>query len=245
MFIQDIPTFTAKGEQGIVGAFFQNPDREIIGARHATDYIAIPPFRGPSGIARFNNVLPGFAALGAFTISNRNRNLPETIRWVDFWFSEQGAEMKYLGLEGVTFTRFPDGSRRLTELITNNPNGLNQPQAIGQWAIAWAGGGTPIFATQEMVQARVALGAADFSQVVTPYLDLVAVPVLSFTPAEQQQLNPIISDMITYIDESKVQFVTGRRPLSQWDAYVRNIRNMGADRYVAAYQAAFDRFMGR
>ena len=58
-----------------------------------------------------------------------------------------------------------------------------------------------------------------------------------------ENVNPIISDMITYINETKVQFVTGRRPLSQWDAYVRDVRNMGADRYVQIYQASYDRFM--
>jgi putative aldouronate transport system substrate-binding protein len=58
-------------------------------------------------------------------------------------------------------------------------------------------------------------------------------------------LNPIISDMITYLNESRVQFVTGRRPLAQWDAFTANVRRMGADRYVALHQASFDRFMGR
>ena len=73
-------------------------------------------------------------------------------------------------------------------------------------------------------------------------LNLIAIPLLTFTPAEQTQLNPIISDMITYITEMQVQFITGRRPFSQWDAFVRDVRNMGADRFVAINQAAWDRF---
>jgi putative aldouronate transport system substrate-binding protein len=243
MFTQDIPAFTAKGEQDLIGAFFKNGSPEIIGGRNARYFVTAPPPRGPGG-QNFNNTSVGLS-LGAFAISNVNRNLPETLRWVDWWYTEEGATMIWLGPENITWRRLPDGSRQVTELITNNPDGLNAPQSIGQWAIGWAGGGCPVFATDEMERARLLPIVFDSFEVMRPFINIAAMPMLSFTIPEQQQLNPIISDMITYINESRVQFVTGRRPLAQWDAYVANVRRMGADRYVALQQAAFDRFMGR
>ncbi|MCL2833582.1 MAG: extracellular solute-binding protein [Treponema sp.] len=244
MFTQDIPTFTAKGEQDLIGAFFANNSPEIIGAKHTNDFVSAPPPKGPSGQAVFNNTGPTFG-IGPFAISNQNKHVAETMRWIDFYYGEEGATMLWLGPEGVTWARQPDGSRRVTELVTNNPDGLNAPQSIGQYAIGWAGGGCPVFATDEMEKARLPAILYTSYDIVKPFIKLAAMPILSFTTAEQDELNPINSDMITYIDEAKVQFVTGRRPLSQWDAYVRDVKNMGADRYVAIYQAAYDRFSGK
>jgi putative aldouronate transport system substrate-binding protein len=244
MFTQDIPTFTAKGEQDIIGAFFTNNSPEIIGAKYTNDFITAPPPRGRSGQAIFNNIGPSFNS-GGFAISNQCKYPAEAIRWIDFYYGEEGATMIWLGPEGVTWARQPDGSRRVTEFVTNNPNGLNAPQSIGQYAIGWAGGGCPAYATEELERARLPPVMFDAYDIVEPFIKVAATPRLSFTTAEQDQLNPLISDIIAYINESKVQFVTGRRPLSQWDAYVREVRNMGADRYLALYQASYDRYSGK
>jgi hypothetical protein len=96
-----------------------------------------------------------------------------------------------------------------------------------------------------MERARLPQIMYDAFDIMRPYIDVVALPILSFTVAEQNELNPINMDMLTYIRESRVQFVTGRRPMAQWDTYVASVRRMGADRYVALYQTAFNRFMGR
>ena len=36
-------------------------------------------------------------------------------------------------------------------------------------------------------------------------------------------------------------FITGAKPLSDWDAFVAQIRSMGIDRCIALQQAALDR----
>ena len=82
----------------------------------------------------------------------------------------------------------------------------------------------------------------DSYDIIKPYISVKPLPLLSFTTAEQDQLNALSDDILTYINEQRVQFVTGRRPLSQWNAFVNDIKNMGADRYVALYQASWDRY---
>ena len=241
MFTQDIPAFTAKGEQNLIGAFYINNSPEIIGGRMSLDYVPAPPPKGPAGQV-YNNFGSVFG-LGPFAISKQNKYLAETIRWLDWYYGEEGATMLWLGPENVTWRRLPDGTRRVTELITNNPAGLNAPQSIGQYAIGWAGGGCPVFATDEMERARLPAIVFEAYEMIKPLVKVTAIPILSFTTAEQNELNPINSDMLTYITESRVQFVTGRRPFSQWDAYVADIKKMGADRYVALQQASFDRYM--
>ena len=164
------------------------------------------------------------------------------MRWIDYYYSYEGSLIMRLGLEGVTYVRNPDGSFSMTDYVLRNPNGMSAPQAIGQYAIGFAGGLCVEFSREEFERARLPESTFIAYEVMRPFLNVKAMPILSFTPSEQDQLNPIIQDMVTYINESRVQFITGRLPLSQWDTYVRNIRNMGVERYVAIYQAAWDRF---
>ncbi|MCL2832063.1 MAG: extracellular solute-binding protein [Treponema sp.] len=240
MFTQDIPTFTAKGEQDLIGAFFFNNTPDIIGSKY-NDFVTTPPFKGNYGPAVDNNIGVPFN-LGAFAISNQNKYPAETMRWIDYYYGYEGSLLIRLGQEGVTYIKNPDGSYALTDLITKNPNGLNMPQAIGQYAIGFAGGGCPEFAREEFERARLPSVVFDSYDIIKPYISVKALPMLSFTTAEQDQLNALTDDIVTYITEQRIQFVTGRRPLSQWNSYVNDIKNMGADRYVALYQASWDRY---
>jgi putative aldouronate transport system substrate-binding protein len=130
----------------------------------------------------------------------------------------------------------------MTDLIRKNPNGLNMPQAIGQYAIGFAGGGCPVYVTDVLEQARLQPIVFSTYDMIKPTVSVKALPILSFTTAEQDELNPLISDIITYARESRVQFVTGRLPLSQWDSYVKRINDMGGARYTAILQTAYERW---
>lgn len=50
------------------------------------------------------------------------------------------------------------------------------------------------------------------------------------------------TDMQTYIEEMTAAFITGARPLSEWDAYVAEFNRMSLDRYMEVYQTMYDRY---
>jgi len=233
--------FTAKGEQNIIGTFTGNA-REQIGAKNSPDCYPVTPFKDSTGTRVYNAAHMYMPNLGAFAISRQSKYPLEAMRWIDFWYGPEGAKLGWIGIEGVTYTVQPDGSYLFTDLILKNPNGLNQAQAIGQYLLGWSGGGIPIVADLHLDWARRLIPQYEGYELAKKYLNVKALPILTFTLAEQQELNPIQTDLITYLDESRVQFVTGRKPFSQWDAYVNDIRRMGADRFVAVYQTAWDRF---
>jgi putative aldouronate transport system substrate-binding protein len=242
MFTHDIPTFTAKGEQDLIGAFFHNANPEIIGAINQDYFVPCPAFIGKDGKpAVFNNLSLTYG-LGAFAISNKNKHLPETLRWIDYYYGDEGALLLWLGEPGVTYNKNADGSFTLTDLVLKNPNGLNLPQAMGQYAIGFAGGACPVYTTESLERARLQPVVFTAYDMIEPTISIEALPLLSFTIAEQDELNALTSDIKTYIDESRIQFITGRLPLSQWDNYVRTINNMGAARYTAILQASYDRW---
>jgi putative aldouronate transport system substrate-binding protein len=66
-------------------------------------------------------------------------------------------------------------------------------------------------------------------------------PSFLFTPAEQNRLNALTSDIFTYVREMRVKFIAGAVPFSEWDSYVETIRRMKVDELIRIYQAAYDR----
>jgi putative aldouronate transport system substrate-binding protein len=50
------------------------------------------------------------------------------------------------------------------------------------------------------------------------------------------------TDLKTYVDTAMDEFITGRRPFSQWDAYVRAVKNLGVDSAVASVQSWYDAY---
>ena len=62
---------------------------------------------------------------------------------------------------------------------------------------------------------------------------------------EQKAATAAIEDIGTYISEMFVKFITGQEPLTNYDNYIDTLQKMGMDDLIAAYQAAYDRYLAR
>ncbi|MGI5855814.1 MAG: hypothetical protein ACOX64_05035 [Candidatus Merdivicinus sp.] len=49
------------------------------------------------------------------------------------------------------------------------------------------------------------------------------------------------ADMMDYVTSSMAEFITGNRSLNDWDGYLKTLKEMGLERYVALRQSGFDR----
>ncbi len=241
-FTQDIPAFTAKGEQDRIGAFFNNGSPEIIGAVNDEFFDAMLPLENDEGERVFNHTGP-LAASGAFAISSSNPYPRESMRWIDYYYGEEGSLLMWLGEEGVSYVDNGDGTYDLTELISANPEGLNVPQSMGQFALGFAGGGCPVYVFEEYEEARLLPIVFESHEVIAPYIQLDTAITYLYTIEEQNRLNALTADIITYINEMKVAFVTGRSSIDDgWDEYVETLEGMGLQEYVDIHQASYDRW---
>lgn len=241
-FTQDIPTFTAKGEQNIIGAFFHNGSPEIIGSSQDDNFEAMPPLTNIYGKQSFNYIDP-LAGSGAFALSSTNEYPRESMRWIDYYYGEEGGTLIRLGVEGLTYIDNGDGTFALTELIKNNPDGLNVPQSMGQYAIGFAGGGCPEFARESHEKARLSPVSWESYEVVKDHIDLETSITFLFTVEEQNRLNALTADIVKYIDEMRIQFVTNKASFDEWDDYIETLNKMGLEEYVEIHQASYDRWV--
>ena len=66
-------------------------------------------------------------------------------------------------------------------------------------------------------------------------------PSLNYTEEEADGISGIATDVTTYVSSSMAEFITGNRPLSDWDNYLEELDNMGLQQMIEKAQAAYDR----
>ncbi len=73
----------------------------------------------------------------------------------------------------------------------------------------------------------------------------LATPYLYMTDEESKTISKIKADLSTYVSEMTLKFITGTEPLSNYDAYMQNLKTIGVDKYLAVYQTAYERYLAR
>ena len=66
-------------------------------------------------------------------------------------------------------------------------------------------------------------------------------PQLTFTSEELDRRKVLETAIDTLSDEMVVKFTTGQEPMSNWDAFVSQLRDLGVDELVQIYNDALGR----
>lgn len=66
-------------------------------------------------------------------------------------------------------------------------------------------------------------------------------PTLAYTAEEADMISSIATDVTSYVSSSLAEFITGNRPLSDWDSYLEELDNMGLQQLLETAQTAYDR----
>ena len=69
------------------------------------------------------------------------------------------------------------------------------------------------------------------------------VPALKFTDEEKSTITSVYEGEIkTYLDESLDAFITGKKPLSEFEDFVAQMKKMGIEDILKIYNDAFQRY---
>ncbi|MCV4232747.1 extracellular solute-binding protein [Virgibacillus sp. LDC1] len=231
----------AKGVEGLLGVV-DNVDPVAI--YNQEGYVGLPVLKGPHGDQMFSATGSPLGNIGMFVLTDKAKNPAALIRWMDYFYSDEGIRMFFMGWEDETYKEDAEGNVDYVDEIKNNPDGLNLDQAVGQYLI-WPGGYYPGFVTQKYFKGAEGLQTSvENAKKAEPYVipqDKVW-PPFNFTADEQSELTGIQTDIHTYVDEMRDKFIAGNESFENWDQYVANLQKMGSERYLAIYQSAADRY---
>jgi putative aldouronate transport system substrate-binding protein len=175
--------------------------------------------------------------------AKESKNFVAMMQFVDWlWYSDAGLMFSKWGVEGETYTgNVNDGSFKL------NPNvkwgGLNQEGAkdlqvdYGYFNGVFAYGGSTAILNSQFPEEEKAFQAEMNKRQLRPLA-----PPAPLSPEEREQASLWENTLKDHVFQQTLKFILGQRPLSEWDAYVAELKSKNMDQYVDTVNKAHERF---
>ena len=236
MFTQDTTQFRAQGQSGdIYGFFYSGGAFQGVGRDNDEDYVGLCTF--VDGTMQVGNP----ASPNAMVITDKCEHPEVLVAWADYFYSEEGGALVYMGIEGKTYKWLEDGtwewilSPEYGEDVTSLRAKSTIQGVVGDPCLQSA----PWFKMSPTIDAdevylwvwREKLAEGGFS-----------FPGLSYTEDENSELSIKTTDLNNYINVYIAEVITGQKDLdATWDEYVNQMEKMGSKDIEAIYRAAYER----
>ena len=235
----DYDKWTADAAKDTVGAWHW-ADPDYIGQSVNDDFAPVNVLAGPNGdmVSLTDSPVAGSSAL---VITKDAKDPGAILKWVDYFYGEEGSIFGYLGKEGVTYN-VEDGKMVYIDEILNYKDG---PQlGAFQHVDNVYGGYAPYTELSTEVRAAAAKKKAPvFKDLTEQTLPSVMLPDLPATIEEANESSSILADIGNYVGQMRVEFVTGTKDIDQeWDNYIAQLNKMGSDKYLKIKQAQYKRY---
>jgi ABC-type sugar transport system, periplasmic component len=236
LFTQNASQYVAKMASGNLG-YFHNQASDPFAAKK-DDFVGIAPLAGPNGdrnaIGR-----PVARDFGTFAITSVNKHPEATMRWIDYFYGEEGSIFFRYGKEGETYTVQEDGRPEYTEAILTDPRGTGT--TIGQFT-PWPGGGAPHLINEKNASAINPPEVQAAQEKLDPYMPKEVLGAPIFDENTSKEVNTLRQDLDTYVAETTSKFITGALSFDKWDEYVKTLEKLNIRQLEKIYQEAYDNY---
>jgi len=176
------------------------------------------------------------------TKARDSKNFVAMMQFIDWlWYSDAGQEFAKWGVQGVTFNKDSSGKDTLADdvnVVGLHPSATKHLQKdYGFYNGIFAYGGKP-----ELVQAFFSPEEQAFQKVMNARKPAVVFPPHPFSDDEREQASLWETPLRDYVFQQTLAFILGQRPLSQWDAYVGELKGKNMDKYMELVDKAYQRY---
>ncbi|WP_425719488.1 extracellular solute-binding protein [Micromonospora sp. DT233] len=182
---------------------------------------------------------------GGIMISSKARNsknfvaMMQLVDWL--WYSDAGQEFARWGVEGTTWTRDASGKRTLSpeiDMVGINPKASKHLQKdFGFHNGVFTYGGPT-----ELSRSFFSPEEQEFQKVMSARTPIPVAPPAPLTDEEREQASLWETPLRDFVTQNTLRFILGQRPLSEWDAYVAELRAKNSDQHVALVNKAYERY---
>ena len=179
------------------------------------------------------------------TTSCAEEKLETVMRVLDYAYTDEGHLYWNFGKEGVSWEYDSEGKPAYTDLVTKDPDGLNN--AIDKYGgSTWSGSTIQATLLLYLKNTKTAVEANDLwfypNEAVTTKHNM---PRVTFTVDESNRLAELNAPINTYVSETAVKYLVGEESLDTFDSFVAKLYDMGLQEVLDINQAAYDRFLAR
>ena len=234
-----IAKVSAKAAQNIIGMAFIYNTNYLGDAAKDFSYFK-QPFKGPNGDQAFSARTIPVVGQNTF-ITKVNKHPEETVKWVDYFYSEEGITAYYMGIEGKTY-QMVNGVPQYTDYVTKNPDGLNMEEALGTY-VCWSGGGNPSVADDiHFGNHLIPKTTVDAASSLMNYTPKEIWGSFVYSTEDNDRLSVLQTDIDTYVKDMTAKFITGDVGFDKWEEYKAKIDGMGLKEYTEITQRALDAY---
>lgn len=182
---------------------------------------------------------------GGYTVTTACHDVETCLRWIDYWYSEEGTFLCNYGLEDVSFNYDENGAPHLNENILQSPIGL--PSSLTCSIYITSGG--PYVNDCYRLQyyfgdlQKTAMESWDNSD--ETFCSENYPSSASLTTEEAESYTAIMGDIETYMEETIASILVGNQPTSALNDMAENLRSMNIDEALSLMQAAYDRYLAK
>lgn len=179
-----------------------------------------------------------------WSINVNTEEIEPLLRMIDYMYSPEGTDMMNYGEEGVSFNYDDEGNPQFTDLVLDNADGYDYAHAAYFYATSNR--------TRLPFVSDYARCFSDYSEAAMEAVELYSndcthehdYPNGAIMNTDQTALyNTVAADICTYISEHVLQFIYGQQDMSEWDAFVDTLYEMGIETAIEARQAAYDDYL--
>lgn len=235
-FTIDRDTMLGLGQSGdVMGCFPETASFQMVGRDNDDDYIMIMPW---AGLSETESGVNG----GALAITDKCENPEVLLSWIDYLYTEEGARLAWMGVEGEAYEFLEDGT---WGWILGGKYG---DDVASVRANATMYGGCVLPTVEPQAWRALMSASVDEDEVYLNHQRLllaersvVPFPPLKFSGEDNAELSVLTTDITGYVDQYMAKVVTGELDLEEsWDSYLDTLSKMGVDRMFEIYKAAYD-----
>lgn len=187
------------------------------------EFVTAPPPVSPygtQGVKSYSDIL----TTTVVGITKDCKDIEAALTWLDYLYSDDGAWLTSVGIEGLTYTGVnEDGSPIWTDEILNNPNnmaitskyGIQQqmcPRVMTEYEV-------------DLIQGPLAKQGRELCE---PYYVEPYYPA-QYTKEESEAMTNYNTVVTPIINQYTDQFISGVRPMSDWDVFQEELQKAGAE----------------
>lgn len=204
---------------------------------------------GPDGFAFHTNTRGAVHSTGNFVITCDcpEELIPVALKWVDYFYTEEGSALALIGVEGEDWEVKADGNRGWTDAAEATRTEEMSANAFrGQFGM-WPGGGVPACFFSNLCDAEYGpIPSACAQALLKDYAPEKIWPIITFTSEENEVVSRVGTDINEYAKNFAAQVMTGEMELNDttWSNFQAEIAKMKPETLIEAYRSALTRIYG-
>lgn len=165
--------------------------------------------------------------------TGKAEGITNAAKFLDWMYTDEAKELVSWGKEGETYEIVGGKKKFITDADGRLPNTMYGFQLYGTFCRL-----DPLAA--EAMQSETTLESEDVVRKHTlPYYPVTL--WLDFNDEEQAIIDTYNTGLKIYTQEMLTKFILGQTPISEFDAFVKTLGEMGVEEVLAAYESAYDR----